>query len=366
MITRTPAQAGSALTWRRAAMPSSSGIRMSISTTSGWVRRTRLTASRPLSASPASGQVVLGLDQHPQPHPHQGLVVGQRHRDRHDSSHPSGSTARTTSPPPGRASTSSVPPTARARSPMPRIPLPAAGTVVAGPSSLTSTTSRPGSCLTRTTAVACSACRTTLVSASWMIRKAAWSTAAGSGVAAPSPDHLDRPTGLPQRPDEVVEPGQPRYRRPRLAALRVAEHLERRPQLGQRLAAGGSDRLQRRRNLVRAPIQYVQRHPGLHGDHRQAVADHVVHVPGDPHPLLVRVPPPVLLAGHPLTLPPAPPEQGEQGRHDGQRDAEHEGRVEGRVEQAEVRLRQYPAAIIGTSRAVNGSQRCSGRTMAMA
>ena len=208
--------------------------------------------------------------------------------------------------------------------------------------------------------MACSACRTTLVSASWMIRKAAWSTAAGSGGRRRprAPPRPSGPPGAARRPGRPAGPARAAGARGSPPAG-IAEHLQRRPQLGQRLPAGGPDRLQRRRHLVRSPVQHVQRHPGLHGDHRQAVADHVVHVAGDPHPLLVRVPAPVLLPGHPLTLPPAAPEQGEQGRHDGQRDAEHQPRVQRGVEQPEVGLatsiRRRSSAPAGRSAAAIGA-----------
>ena len=54
MITRAPADSGAAVIWRVASMPSSTGIRTSISTTSGWAARATATASAPLAASPTT------------------------------------------------------------------------------------------------------------------------------------------------------------------------------------------------------------------------------------------------------------------------------------------------------------------------
>ena len=59
-------------------MPSSTGIRMSMSTTSGRVRRTTSTASRPSAATPTHLDAA-GLQHHLQPGPDQLLVVGDHH-----------------------------------------------------------------------------------------------------------------------------------------------------------------------------------------------------------------------------------------------------------------------------------------------
>jgi hypothetical protein len=50
----TPASAGSAAMRRVASSPSSPGIRMSISSTSGWYRAASRTASAPSAASPTT------------------------------------------------------------------------------------------------------------------------------------------------------------------------------------------------------------------------------------------------------------------------------------------------------------------------
>ncbi len=89
--------------------------------------------------------VVLGVQQRPQPGAQQGLVVGE-----HDTDHvwvPSGNAASTRTPPEGAALTVRVPPRATARSRMPRSPLPGSSTWTRGPavpSSSTRTVSMSG------------------------------------------------------------------------------------------------------------------------------------------------------------------------------------------------------------------------------
>ena len=199
---------------------------------------------------------------------------------------------------PPRAPRPGRPPRGPARSSR-RCRCPAAARTGVGPSSTTSISRASGRRSIRTRAVASPACRTTLVKASWMIRKAAWSTAAGSGGWSAG-DALDA------RPVDRRRPAQRPGRRPGPAraqtvrcALGIAEHPDRGPQLGQRVLAGPPDRLERVGQLrvgLGPLVQQVPGHPGLHGDHRQAVADHVVHVAGDPQPLLVGVAAAVLLA----------------------------------------------------------------------
>ena len=302
MITRTPASAGSAVIWRSAAMPSSSGIRMSIRITSGRVRRTSSTAARPFSASPASSRSSSDSISTRRPIRTSAWSSARATEMVTRASPPTGSSARTTharrraAPRPRR-----VPPTARARSPIPRMPLPATG-------------SRGG--------------RAVVAHLDHQPSRRRGPPVRSAAAVLGMPDHvgqrlLDDPEGglvdrrrqrlgcLRRLPDQRRPSGPPgAARRPgRRAGPARARGAARRPGLGiaehssvirssasaSRLV--GPDRLQRLGHLVGPPVQHVQRHPGLHGDHRQAVADHVVHVAGDPQPLLVRVPPPVLLAG---------------------------------------------------------------------
>jgi hypothetical protein len=85
-------------------------------------------------------------------------------------------------------------------------------------------------------------------------------------------------------------------------------------------------------------LQDVQGDPGLHGDHREAVADHVVHLTGDPQALLVRGSADEEIVLAPLVVPAAAVEQSEQRRNRHHRDHGEDPGVEGRVGQAEIRL----------------------------
>ncbi len=84
MITRTPASdSGADVIWRVASMPSSIGIRTSISMTSGRAARATATASAPLAASPTTVEPFGGGDDPAEPDPDEGLIVGDGDRDRH-------------------------------------------------------------------------------------------------------------------------------------------------------------------------------------------------------------------------------------------------------------------------------------------
>src|SRR4029453_17029012 len=87
--------------------------------------------------------VGLGVQQHAEAGPYEGLVVGQDDSDHEGTSARVGSTARTRNPPPGRAAAESVPPSPAARSRMPARPWPGLvlSTVEPRPSSATSTSS---------------------------------------------------------------------------------------------------------------------------------------------------------------------------------------------------------------------------------
>ena len=63
-------------------MPSMTGIRMSMSTTSGCGRCGELDAVAPSPASPDELEVGLGVDQHPDAGAEQRLVVDERDADR--------------------------------------------------------------------------------------------------------------------------------------------------------------------------------------------------------------------------------------------------------------------------------------------
>ena len=106
MTTWTEARSGRAAMRRVASMPSTRGMRMSISSTSG----AHLSASQhgllAVGGLADHLEVVLGVEQRGEPGPDQFLVVGQRdpdHRSPSSCESPrSGSRARTVKPPPGR------------------------------------------------------------------------------------------------------------------------------------------------------------------------------------------------------------------------------------------------------------------------
>ena len=77
------AERGSPQISRVAAMPSTRGIRTSMSTTSGRCRRTSSTASRPSAASPTTSRSGWVREHRGEPGAHQLLVVGDHHPDRH-------------------------------------------------------------------------------------------------------------------------------------------------------------------------------------------------------------------------------------------------------------------------------------------
>src|SRR5262249_28052139 len=124
--------------------------------------------------------VVLGIEQRPEPRPHQHLVVGE-----HDPDHRGGHAATTRKPPSSAGPASSRPPVATTRSRIPMMPKPSStaglraepdvggtGAGTAPPSSITSTrVPRSEDVATSTcTRAPAAAWRRTLLSASWTTR----------------------------------------------------------------------------------------------------------------------------------------------------------------------------------------------------
>ena len=108
-----------------AAMPSCTGIRMSMTTTSG-----QQAPGLPDRVGAVPGladdlHVRFGVENHPEPGAHQGLIVGEQDPD-HASSR--GMAAWTRNPPPAFGPTVSRPPRAVTRSRIPTVPRPAPGT----------------------------------------------------------------------------------------------------------------------------------------------------------------------------------------------------------------------------------------------
>ena len=94
---------------RVASMPSTCGMRTSISTTSGRARATSSTASRPSAASPTTAMSGLALQDHAEPGAHHRLVVDQDDADRHGGGVHREGRPRTRQPPPGRGPAVSCP-----------------------------------------------------------------------------------------------------------------------------------------------------------------------------------------------------------------------------------------------------------------
>ena len=64
-----------------ASMPSTPGMRTSMSTTSGRRAAVMLTPAAPSPASPTTVMSVFGLEDHPEAHPHQRLVIDEQDPD---------------------------------------------------------------------------------------------------------------------------------------------------------------------------------------------------------------------------------------------------------------------------------------------
>ena len=86
-------------------------MRMSMSTTRGLSRRAAVDGGDAVLDLADDLQLGVGLEDAPQAGAHDGLVVGDEHRDAHGGPASSGSRARTANPPPsGRSPASSSPP----------------------------------------------------------------------------------------------------------------------------------------------------------------------------------------------------------------------------------------------------------------
>ena len=106
-------------------MPSSTGIRTSITTTSGVQPAGEVDRGAPVPALAHHLEVGLGVDDRREPGADQRLVVADQHPDRrgHDGL-PAGMRARTTKPPPARRPALNSPPRASTRSRSPARPRP--------------------------------------------------------------------------------------------------------------------------------------------------------------------------------------------------------------------------------------------------
>ena len=111
--TRTGRSPASASSRRVASIPSSSGMRMSISTTSGFSAPDLLDGVEAVGGLADDLEVVLGVEDHAEAGAHERLVVGDQQPDAHatlNSRAADGSAARTRQPPPSAGPASSSPP----------------------------------------------------------------------------------------------------------------------------------------------------------------------------------------------------------------------------------------------------------------
>ena len=111
--TRTGWSPALASSRRVASIPSSSGMRMSISTTSGLSAADLLDGVEPVGGLAHDLEVVLGVEDHAEAGAHERLVVGDQQSDAHatlSSLAAIGRVARTRQPPPSAGPASSSPP----------------------------------------------------------------------------------------------------------------------------------------------------------------------------------------------------------------------------------------------------------------
>ena len=93
-------------------------------------------------------------------------------------------------------------------------------------------------------------------------------------------------TGIPRALDEVVERGEAGGRVPRRRAVTLAQHLDQRAQLDQRLLARALDDDERLVDLLGVGAAQVEGDRRLHVDERHVVGDDVVQLLGDAQPVL--------------------------------------------------------------------------------
>ena len=118
--------------WRVASMPSSTGMRISISTMSGRCSWLCCTASSPSGCSCDDGDVGLGLEERGEACAYGLLVVGDQSAD-HGAAWVVGSVMSTSKPPPCAGPEEKVPPASVARSRIPISPWPSTGSPLSAP-----------------------------------------------------------------------------------------------------------------------------------------------------------------------------------------------------------------------------------------
>src|SRR5215216_7140082 len=323
--TRTPARSSSATIRRVASRPSSTGMRMSISTTSGRVERASSTAAAPSPASPTTSMSPASSSRARNPartspwsSTSRTLITGAPPRGSPDPAGSSGAHREAgldAEPAPGPGAGLQAAPEGTGPLPHARDPLSAP----AGP-------------------VARRVVRAGPVVDDLDLDPAVVVGDGDVGPAGPGVAHdvgerlLDHPVGgqvdgrrepprlaLQRHPDlhpgpgrlddqgvQLGQAGRRGQRRPAGVAVALAEHAQHGVQLPEGLVAGLADGGQRVGGLVGPAVQQVGRDPGLDADHPDGVGDHVVQLPGDAQPLLVDPAAGLLLPGPLGPLGPVP------------------------------------------------------------
>ena len=296
MTTRTPASRPSPAIRRVACSPSSPGIRMSISTTSGVSSRTSRTASAPSAASPTTSMPSWASSRAANPARTRAWSSASSTRIIAGSS---GSVSRAGGPGPGsrrpaRGPAVSRPPSAVARSGMPRIPLPpplapprdgqAVGPVVLD-------LDHQVAVIRRDPDADAGGVRVPHHVGQRLLHDPVRGRVRAAGQGRRGDPHVDAEAGCLGSSCQLFHVAQARRGRARHLLAGPAQRVQHRLDVHQSFAARLLDRGQRGPDLLRPPVHQLERHPRLHVDQRQAVRHHVVQVPGDAEPLLARLPP---------------------------------------------------------------------------
>ena len=300
MSIRTFAPSPAASTRRVASMPSSSGMRMSISTTSGCEPLGLLDRLQAVGGLADHVEVVLGVEDHPEPGAHERLVVGDQHPHR---AHAAASTCRlvrherqlrtdpeaAAAPPPG-LELAAVELHALAHADE------AVAAVAAEPLARRAGAAVGDLELELALAPAHVHLGGRVVGVLERVRQPLLHDAEGGevepgGQRAPLAldVQLDRQAGLARALDERADARHRRLRGARVVLVVVAvQDAEQPPHLGERLAARALDLRRGGDRALRVALEDPPRAAGLHDHHADAVRDDVVHLARDPAALVGR------------------------------------------------------------------------------
>ena len=224
--------------------------------------------------------VLLRLEDHPEPGADQRLVVDDQHAD-HDGA-PSGRLARTRKPPVGCGAASSEPPKTLTRSRIPTRPSPLpVPSALPSPSSTTSTTSRSSS---RTDVNAGARDTRVLARVGQRLLDDAVHReldAGGQWRIELLDGELHREPRRARLGDERLQLAEPGLGHEADLLSCLAKHAEQQPHLGERPASRVLDRANRLQRPLGIGAQYLLGGAGLDDHHSERVGDHVVQLAGD-------------------------------------------------------------------------------------